>query len=415
MDASQQDYDIIIVGGGMVGASLALALGNQPFNVAMIEAYSHDLDTPPGYDDRAIALSYGSAQIFRTLNLWNQLSDNVTPIHQIHVSECGHMGITRIDHRQENVEALGYVITARALGQVLYGALAQFENIHMIKPARLTGLSFTDDQAQAIVAINPDDEKQTQQTIGARLLVAADGGNSSVRQMLDIDAQEQDYRQTAITANISTELPHHNRAYERFTSQGPLALLPMGDDRQCSLVWTRHTENVDALLKLSDDQFLQQLQREFGNRLGAFTRIGKRSTYPLKLVRAASQVRKRVALIGNAAHTLHPIAGQGFNLGIRDVAALAQILVDEHKAQRDIGLLGALQTYQQWRQEDHRRIIGFTDNLVRIFSNRFTPLAVARNLGLVATDVLPPVKHLLAKHTMGMAGTLPRLARGLPL
>ena len=409
------DYDIVIVGGGMVGASLACALGEQPFKVAMIEAHSHDLDTPPGYDDRAIALSYGTSQIFRTLGLWDKFDHKVTPIKRIHVSDRGHMGVTRIDHQQENVDALGYVITARDLGQVLYEVLSQLKNVDLLKPAQLTQLAISDPQVEATITINPDIDKPASKTLTARLLVAADGGNSSVRQLLNIDAQQHDYRQTAITANISTQRPHNNIAYERFTSQGPLALLPMGDTHQCSLVWTRHTANVDPLIALSDEEFLQQLQKEFGNRLGKFTRVGKRSTYPLKLVRATAQVRRRVALIGNAAHTLHPIAGQGFNLGMRDVATLAQVLVDEQKAQRDIGLLRVLQTYQQWRQEDHRRIIGFTDNLVRIFSNRFAPLALARNLGLIATDIVPPMKHLLAKHTMGMAGKLPRLARGLPL
>ena len=168
-------------------------------------------------------------------------------------------------------------------------------------------------------------------------------------------------------------------------------------------------------MTLSDSDFLRQLQTAFGNRLGKFIKVGKRSSYPLKLVKVTTQVQKRVALIGNAAHTLHPIAGQGFNLGMRDVATLAQIIVDEHKTQHDIGLLRVLQPYQQWRQQDHQRIIGFTDNLVKIFSNRFAPLALGRNLGLVATDTIPSIKHVLAQHTMGMAGKLPRLARGLPL
>lgn len=414
------DYDIVIVGGGMVGASLACALGDQPFKVAMVEAHNHDLDTPPGYDDRAIALSYGSSQIFRTLGLWSEFVDAVTPIKRIHVSDRGHLGVTRIDHEKENVEALGYVITARQLGQVLYGALSRLNNVTLIKPARLTRVELSDQQAELTLDQEPLENAPAPDTgavkkLTTRLLVAADGGNSSVRRLLDIDTWQQDYRQTAITANVSTQQPHNNVAYERFTAQGPLALLPMDDAHQCSLVWTRHADNVQSLMALSDEEFLQRLQHYFGNRLGQFTRVGKRSTYPLKLVRANSQVRRRMVLIGNAAHTLHPIAGQGFNLGMRDVAALAQVLVDEQRAQRDIGLLRVLQTYQQWRQEDHRRIIGFTDNLVRIFSNRFGPLALARNLGLVATDIIPPVKHLLAKHTMGMAGKLPRLARGLPL
>ncbi|WP_455207164.1 2-octaprenyl-6-methoxyphenyl hydroxylase [Kaarinaea lacus] len=413
---SQLDYDLVIVGGGMVGASLACALGNQPLKVAMIEAFKQKLDTPPSYDDRAIALSYGTSQIFRALGLWPQLAAKTTAIKQIHVSDRGHVGATRIDHQEENVDALGYVITARDLGQVLYGALSQYSNLHILKPAQLTDLSFTDTHAEATITVGTDANSNyiSSKLCSTRLIVAADGGNSSVRQLLNIDAQQYDYQQTAITANVSISRPHNNVAFERFTAQGPLAVLPMEGER-CSLVWTRQNNIVDSVLALSDAEFLQQLQREFGNRLGEFTRVGNRSAYPLKLVKANTQVQKRVALIGNAAHTLHPIAGQGFNLGMRDVATLAQIVIEQHKAGRDIGLLQALQPYQQWRQQDHQRIIGFTDNLVKIFSNRFAPLALARNLGLIATDIIPSLKHTLAKHTMGMAGKLPRLARGLPL
>lgn len=411
---SQLDYDLIIVGGGMVGASLACALGNHPLKIAMVEAFSQEMNTPPSYDDRAIALSYGTSQIFRTLGIWKQLSDKITAIKHIHVSDRGHMGVTRLDHKEENVDALGYVITARDLGQVLYGTLSQYSNLDILKPAQLTELAFSDDHVDTSITFNQDSSNAKTKIVSTKLLVAADGGNSSVRKLLNIDAQQYDYQQTAITANISTSKAHNNKAYERFTAQGPLALLPMHDGR-CSLVWTRQSDNVEPIMAMSDEEFLQQLQAEFGNRLGRFTQVGKRGTYPLKLVKVNAQVQKRVALIGNAAHTLHPIAGQGFNLGMRDVATLAQILVEEHKAGRDIGLLRVLQPYQQWRQQDHQRIIGFTDNLVKIFSNRFAPLALARNLGLVATDVFPPLKHLLAEHTMGMAGKLPKLARGLPL
>ena len=395
----------------MVGASLACALGNQDLRIAIIEAHNARLDTPASYDDRAIALSYGTAQIFRTLGCWQQLLAHVTPIKTIHVSDKGHVGITRLTHQEENVDALGYVITARTLGQTLYQLMEDYQNVDLISPARVTQIDFADDYAGAQYSMNDDDRMQS---VNARLIVAADGGNSSVRQLMDIDARQYDYQQTAVTANVSTSRPHNNVAYERFTRHGPLAVLPMEDNR-CSLVWTWPTDSVQQVMEMSDHEFLQQLQKTFGNRLGEFTQVGKRQSYPLRLIKADTQVKRRLALIGNAAHTLHPIAGQGFNLGMRDVAALAQVIVDEHNAGRDIGLLRALQPYQQWRQQDHRRIIGFTDNLVRIFSNRFTPLALARNIGLVATDITPSLKHLLAKHTMGMAGKLPKLVRGLQL
>jgi 2-octaprenyl-6-methoxyphenol hydroxylase len=188
-----------------------------------------------------------------------------------------------------------------------------------------------------------------------------------------------------------------------------------GDNHRCAVVWTQRGDKVEAIAALDEPDFLQQLQRSFGNRLGRFLKAGKRSVYPLSLMHVQEQVRSRVALIGNAAHTLHPIAGQGFNLGLRDVAALAEIIVNAQQAQADIGDLAVLQQYAQWRKTDHKQIIGFTDSLVRLFSNRFAPLHSARTAGLLALDTLPPVKHVLAKHTMGLAGKLPRLARGLSL
>lgn len=411
MVSNTDQYDITVIGGGMVGASLACALGNQELRIAIIEAYNANLDTPASYDDRAIALSYGTAQIFRTLGCWQDLETSVTPIRHIHVSDKGHAGITRLNYQEEKVDALGYVITARELGQTLYRLLSGFENIDLISPARLQNIEFSDDFAKATYTVDTDSNSHS---ITTRLIVAADGGNSSVRKIMNIDAKQHDYQQSAITTNVSTSRPHNNIAYERFTSQGPLAVLPMGGNR-CSLVWTWPSDKVQQVLDLSDEEFLIKLQKAFGNRLGEFTQVGKRQSYPLRLIKATTQVTRRLALIGNAAHTLHPIAGQGFNLGMRDVAALAQIIVEEHSAGRDYGLLRALQPYQQWRQQDHRNIIGFTDNLVKIFSNRFPPLALARNIGLVATDVMPPLKHLLAKHSMGMAGKLPKLVRGLQL
>lgn len=418
MAPGKNQYDITIVGGGMVGASLACALGNQDLRVAIIETQNARLDTPASYDDRAIALSYGTSQIFRTLGCWQELEASITPIKNIHVSDKGHIGVTRINHQEENVEALGYVITARELGQALYRMLSRFNNIDLISPAHLENIDFFDDHANANYVLNNDlekqDKEQKRQSLQTQLIVAADGGNSSVRKLMDIKTVQHDYQQTAVTANVSTTLPHNNVAYERFTSHGPLAILPMEDNR-CSLVWTWSTDRAQEVLLLSDREFLNKLQSAFGNRLGSFTQVGKRHSYPLKLIKATTQVKKRLALIGNAAHTLHPIAGQGFNLGMRDVASLAQILVEEHKAGRDIGLLRTLQPYQQWRQQDHKRIISFTDNLVKIFSNRFAPLSLARNIGLVTTDVTPPLKHALAKHTMGMAGKLPKLVRGLQL
>ena len=403
------DYDLIIVGGGMVGASLACALEKQNIRIAIIEAVPYKADKQPSYDDRAIALSFGTSRIFSGMGLWSEISKHTTAIKRIHVSDQGRFGFAHLDHQQEGVDALGYVSTARELGQSLVKKLDQLDNLTLISPATLTDLKLGNDLATAVVQRNGQME-----SITASLIVAADGGNSVVRQKLDIRATDHDYEQTAIIANITPERPHKNVAYERFTRHGPLALLPMNDNR-CSLVWTRSPEDAENILELDDEAFLSRLQPCFGYRLGKFLKTGKRSAYPLKLVRAQEQVRNRLTLIGNAAHTLHPIAGQGFNLGLRDVASLAQTIADAIQTKQDIGDLAVLQKYAQCRKRDHQQVIGFTNTLVNTFSNRFPPLAFARNLGLLATDIISPLKHSLARHSMGISGKLSRLARGLPL
>ena len=408
------DYDLIIVGGGMVGASLACALSKLPLRIAIIEAVPYQDNKQPSYDDRAIALSFGSRRIFDGLGLWPDIAKHTTAINRIHVSDQGRFGFTRLDNKQENVDALGYVITARNLGGALVQQLDQIDNLTLLSPAKLIDLKLGDDHSTAVIEKNEKTE-----TLTAQLIVAADGGNSAVRKLLDIHTTDHDYNQTAIVTNITPEFSHQNIAYERFTKHGPLALLPMENNR-CALVWTQSPQEAERILELNDKDFLNELQPCFGQRLGLLLKVGKRVAYPLKLVKAQEQVRNRLALIGNAAHTLHPIAGQGFNLGLRDVATLAQIISDvsvNNNAQQnsDIGELEVLKNYAQWRTRDHRQVIGFTNTLVEIFSNNFPPLAMARNLGLITTDIVPPLKHALSKHSMGISGKLPRLARGLPL
>ena len=418
---SHCDYDIVIVGGGLVGASLALALQQHELRIALIEAASVKTQAQPNYDDRAIALSYGSRRILEGMGLWPQLIPFTTPIHKIHVSDRGHFGATRINSDAEGVAALGYVITARDLGRTLVEAIAGSSRIDIISPARVTNVEIQTDTAR--LSINYNDsvtQAQTQTSVfSCQLIVAADGGQSSIRNLLKIDAKQTDYHQTAIIANVSCDKPHLNIAYERFTDTGPIALLPMSPDTEnnhrCALVWTQHDTQADNILALDDADFLALLQERFGKRMGRFTKVGKRASHTLHMIQTTEQVRPRLAVIGNAAHTLHPIAGQGFNLGLRDVSTLAQTLVDAQRAGRDPGDMSVLRDYAQWRKHDQQTIRYFTDALVRLFSNTFPPLALARNAGLVATDILPPIKHTLARHTMGIAGKLPRLARGLPL
>jgi 2-octaprenyl-6-methoxyphenol hydroxylase len=410
------DFDVVIVGGGLVGASLACALASQPLRVAVVESFPLGSDSQPGFDERTLALSYGSRQIFEGLGLWSEivLSD-ATPIRHIHVSDQGYPGITHLDSEAEGVDALGYVVPSRVLGGVLAEALPGVANLTLFSPATLT--QFSRDDQQATLTIN---HNNTQQTLTTRLLVGADGIQSAVRDLADIGSRQVDYGQTAVVTNIATERFHDYTAYERFTAHGPLAVLPASNNKddigyRSAVVWTVDSKQTEHILALDDEHFMQSLAEEFGQRLGSILRVGKRQAFPLSLRHARDHVQPRLALIGNAAHTLHPIAGQGFNLGLRDVAALAEVIKKATDAQDDPGSLLTLNAYARWRRRDHLRVIAFTDSMVRLFSNRFPPLVLARNLGLLAADILPPVKHGLTRRAMGLAGKLPRLARGLKI
>jgi 2-octaprenyl-6-methoxyphenol hydroxylase len=401
--------DILIGGGGLVGASLACALSGHGLRIGLIEAVPYGEPGQPSYDDRAIALAAGTQRIFTGMGLWPALEARVTPIHRIHVSDRGHFGFARLDRAEEGVPALGYVALGRDLGAVLNARLSQCADVQVIAPARVAGVEFAADTARVRVAAG-----NGERTVATRLLVAADGAQSTLRDLLAIPTTTWEYGQTALIANITPQRPHDNVAYERFTDSGPLALLPMSDAR-CALVWTLRDDQIDAVMALDDAAFLARLQERFGQRLGRLLRVGRRSAYPLRLVRARESVRPRLALIGNAAHTLHPIAGQGFNLGLRDVAALAEVLLDTHRDGRDIGDAAVLARYADWRQGDHRRVIAFTDGLTRVFASPLPPVAWARDLGMLALDLCPPAKRLFARLTMGKSGRLPRLARGLDL
>jgi 2-octaprenyl-6-methoxyphenol hydroxylase len=398
-----ETYDVVIVGGGMVGASLALALENSSLNIAIVEAAPWQTNQQPSYDDRGIALSYGSQRIFETMDVWQQLKPPCTPIQHIHVSDRGHFGVTRLHAENENVPALGQVITARDLGQTLVAKLSKQTHLSLFSPASVIGLSHSENVAEVTL--------DNGQTLKTKLVVAADGSQSSIRKLLDIQALEYDYKQTAITANVSTERPHQNWAYERFTDTGPIALLPLSENRS-SLVWTVNTGHEQAILKSDDDEFLNLLQQRFGYRLGRFTKVGQRNSYPLKLVQADQAIQQRIVLIGNAAHSLHPIAGQGFNLGLRDVAVLADIICQQ---MNDCGDIRGLTDYHHWRINDQDNVIKTTNNLVHLFSNDNFFLGHARGAGLGLMEKLPPVKSWLARRSMGLSGKQPRLARGIKL
>lgn len=402
-------YDLVIVGGGMVGASLALALGGRGLRMALIEAHAPGDPGQSGYDDRAIALAYGTRRVFEAIGVWPALRGQVEPITDIHVSERGRFGLVRLSAREEGVPALGYVVTARELGAVLVERLHAIPDLDILAPARL--VDFADDGGMVTLQV---EQGGVMQTLSTRLLVAADGGDSPVRERLGVPVRRWQYGQTAVVANVTPARPHQGCAYERFTDSGPLALLPMTGGR-CAVVWTVRDDDVDALLALDDAAFLAGLQARFGHRLGVFERAGRRHAYPLGLMRALESVRGRIAIIGNAAHTLHPVAGQGFNLGVRDVAALAEVVDEAHRAGGDPGAPEVLEEYRRWRQREQAVTSIATDGLARLFANPLGPLRLGRQLGLLAMAWLPGARHPLARAAMGLAGRQPRLARGVPL
>ncbi|WP_369161757.1 2-octaprenyl-6-methoxyphenyl hydroxylase [Candidatus Thiodiazotropha sp. LNASS1] len=402
-------FDLLIVGGGMVGASLAHAVSGQGLRIGVIEAWPFDSSAQPSFDDRVLALSWGSRIILQAMGVWDDIQVAAEPILDIHISDRGHFGFTRLNHLDEGVEALGYVVTARALGQALLQDLVNHDAIKMICPARLKSFAVSDRDVE--VRISQDDGEQV---LSTRLLVAADGGNSLVRQFLSIPLKEKSYGQTAIIANLRAEQAHQGIAYERFTNTGPLALLPMRDDR-LSMVWTAKDDQIAELMALRDEAFLLRLQDRFGHRLGRLYELGKRVAYPLSLRQAVEQVSSRVALIGNAAHAIHPVTGQGLNLGLRDVAVLADLVSDAAQRGQDPGDIELLKEYANWRKKDQNSVAMITDSLARFFANPFGPLRLVRNLGMVGLDVVPSMKHLVARQFMGLNGRLPRLARGISL
>ncbi|OIN12459.1 2-octaprenyl-6-methoxyphenyl hydroxylase [Oceanisphaera psychrotolerans] len=391
-------YDVVINGGGMAGAVLALGLSRlrradgSALRIAVIEAVAPDADTHPGFDARSIALAGHSRELLEQLGLWSQLAGLTTPITHIQVSDQGHLGQVNISADDYPVPALGYVVELHPLGQLLYRHLQQSDTIELLCPARIQTLM----QQNEHVMLTLNSGRQ----LTATLLVAADGNRSVVRQQLGLPSRRLDYRQSAIIANVQGAQPHGGRAFERFTREGPIALLPMGEGR-CSLVWCASTERAEQLMTMDDDAFLRQLQQEFGYRLGRLQRTGRRHCYPLTLDELERPWHHRVVLIGNAAHLLHPIAGQGFNLGLRDVAALVESVGQALKAEQDIGSYPVLSGYGQARQPDQAAIVGLTTALALLFSNDNPALAVGRNLGLMAMAASGTFKDKLAWRAMG--------------
>lgn len=393
-------YDLIIMGGAMTGSTLALALSARSqgrIRIAVLEKQVPHQHLNSGFDARTIALSHGSCRQFDTIRLpdgqtlWQQLQPFATPIKRIHVSDKGHSGIVEFNVDEFQLAQLGAVIELSRAGDVLLNAMAQYPNIDYLAPADIDRIA----RSQTGVEISLKNDR----TLSAQLLVGADGTQSTAASSAGIQMDLlHAYGQTAIISNIQVQQPHNQRAFERFTDEGPIALLPMRDNLM-SLVWC--VKRPQPLLQLDDQAFLAALQRRFGWRLGKLQQCGQRAAYPLNLYRASQHIQSRIALIGNAAQTLHPIAGQGFNLAIRDVMSLAEILARQYSAQQDIGDYHGLQQYQQNRIADQRQMMRLTDGLLSVFANQLLPLQIGRNLGLMALSQSALLRRHFAKPALG--------------
>jgi len=401
-------FDLAIVGGGLVGASLAVALAGTPLRIALVEAFAPDSAAQPSFDERTTALGNASRRVFEALGLWDSMEPDAAPITQIHVSDAGRFGFARLAATDFDVPALGYVVPNRVLGRVLWEGLRRAPNVKAFMPMRVRAVA---PGADAVGLAIESDAGTTD--IEARLVVAADGTHSLVREAAGLSATVDDYHQVAVVAGLRTDQPNDGTAYERFTSAGPMALLPLRGAAQHAwrtLVWAAKPDDATRLLSLDAPAFMAEWQQAFGWRAGRAIELGRRVPYPLALSRSSDAVAHRIAVLGNASQLLHPVAGQGFNLGLRDAADLAEVLA---ALPPDPGSAQVLAEFAARRRADRGGVVRFTDTLVRTFSSTNPVVALARDAGLLAFDLLPPAKRALSRVSLGFGARAPRLTRGL--
>lgn len=410
--AKHSEADILIVGGGLVGLTLGHALAGAGLRTVVLDRADPAKVQDAAFDGRASAIARGTQQMLEALELWPGMADLAAPILDIRVSDA-RVGerpspfFLHYDHSEVGDAPLGYIVENRAIRRSLFAALPK-PGLHYLAPTELASL---ERGVNAMTARLADGRRIT-----APLAVSAEGRNSRLREEAGIKVTRWDYPQSGIVCTVAHELPHEGVAHENFLPSGPFAMLPLTDDaagrHRSSIVWTEKRSLVESLLALPDAAFSLEIERRFGGSLGALEAIGPRWSYPLSLLIAQRYTDRRLALVGDAAHGIHPIAGQGLNLGLRDVAALAEILVDAWRLGLDIGSQPVLERYPEWRRFDTLALVAVTDSLNRLFSNDIAPLRLARDLGLAAVERIPPLKRLFMRHAMGLTGDLPRLIRG---
>jgi 2-octaprenyl-6-methoxyphenol hydroxylase len=420
--------DVLVVGGGMVGLTAAVALAQAGFAVIALDRAAPAVQLDAGFDGRVSAIAAGSRRALEGIGLWNHLlaqgghlkGQAAEPIRDIRVSDGDSLAFVHYDSRAladkrarpaTEPEPFGHIVENRVIRAALAARLTELPNLTLLAPAELSGV--VNEPACALATLADG------RRIRAQLVVAAEGKESALRGQRGIAVTRWSYPQSAIVCTVVHERPHHGVAHERFLPAGPFAILPMTDDgdgrHRSSLVWTEKTALAPALLSLNKADFDAEIARRVGDFLGVVESVGPRWSYPLSLLHAERYTDERLVLIGDAAHAIHPIAGQGLNLGLRDVAALAETLVDAKRLGLDIGFGEVLARYERWRRFDNVLLAGITDGLNRLFSNSFAPLVLARRLGFRAVNRAGPLKTFFMRHAMGLVGELPRLSRGEPL